>query len=277
MMHNPLTSMRNKDIPNVGHDLSHDNRSATPPAASLHMPPVTNHHSVPQSRQVCDLPVDEQPRERLMRYGARSLSDAELLSILIRTGSRGMNVLDTSRNLLMRFGGLHRLVRKNWKEIRVVKGIADVKAITLEAVFELSRRLQSAKPEDRVFFRTPESVAAYFGPRLRDLQTEQFIVAFLNAAKALTGYEIVSQGGKTATIVDPSEVMRQAIMNEANSIIMLHNHPSGNRRASRADVAITKKLVAAGELLDIAVDDHIIIAGYDYLSLRADGLMSFEP
>lgn len=274
MPSNALPSSLNRHVPANGPDHPvHNGLSVNCYQKEL----IPGQFTRPQSRQVCDLPVDEQPRERLMRYGARSLSDAELLSILIRTGSRGMNVLETCRNLLMRFGGIHRLVRKNWKEIRVVKGIADVKAITLEAVFELSRRLQSANPEDRVFFRTPESVAAYFGPRLRDLQTEQFVVAFLNAAKALTGYEIVSQGGKTATIVDPSEVMRQAIMNEANSIIILHNHPSGNRRASRADIAITKKLVEAGKLLDIAVDDHIIIAGYDYLSLRAEGLIHVEP
>ncbi|MBP3191511.1 RadC family protein [Natronogracilivirga saccharolytica] len=222
---------------------------------------------------VRDLAEDEQPRERLMRYGTESLSDAEILAILMRTGSRKMNVLDTCRSLLDHFGGLHKLVRKSWRELRIVEGVADVKAITLEAAFELSRRLQSGGNAKPLFFHTPEDVAAFFGPRLRDLQTEQFLVVFMNAAKAVNGHQVISKGGKTATIVDPSEVMRQAIMNEANSIIIVHNHPSANRRASKADISITRKIVQAGDLLDITVDDHIIIAGYDYLSMRAEGLM----
>ncbi len=232
-----------------------------------------SHKAEKQKRMVRDLSEDEQPRERLIRFGTESLSDAELLAILMRTGSRKMNVIDTCRNMLGHFGGLHKLVRKNWRELRVIEGVADVKAITLEAAFELSRRLQTAGNDKPVFFRSPEDVAAYFGPRLRDLQLEQFMVVFLNAAKTVTGRQIISKGGKTATIVDPAEVMRQAIMNEANSIIIVHNHPSANRRASKADINITKKLTDAGRLLDIPVDDHIIIAGYDYLSMRSEGLM----
>lgn len=222
---------------------------------------------------VRDLAEDEQPRERLIRFGAESLTDAELLAILMRTGSRKMNVIDTCRKMLRHFGGLHKLVRKSWRELRVIEGVADVKAITLEAAFELSRRLQSAGNGKSLFFRTPEDVASHFGPRMRDLQTEQFVVVFLNAAKAVTGHQIISKGGKTATVVDPAEVMRQAIMNEANSIIIVHNHPSANRRASRADISITKKLIRAGDMLDITVDDHIIIAGYEHLSMRSEGMM----
>ncbi|TVQ67644.1 MAG: DNA repair protein RadC [Balneolaceae bacterium] len=223
---------------------------------------------------VRDLSEDEQPRERLMRFGTESLTDAELLAILVRTGSRKMNVIDTCRTMLQHFGGLHKLVRKNWRELRIIEGVADVKAITLEAAFELSRRLQSGSGNGKpLFFKTPDDVSSYFGPRLRDLQTEQFLVVFMNAAKAVTGHQVISKGGKTATVVDPAEVMRQAIMNEANSIIIVHNHPSANRRASRADIAITKKLMEAGDMLDIKVDDHIIIAGYDYLSMRSEGLM----
>ncbi len=222
---------------------------------------------------VRDLAEDEQPRERFTRFGSESLTDAELIAILIRTGTRNQNVVETCRNLLKHFGGLHKLVRKNWRELRVIEGIADVKAITLEAAFELSRRLQSGHNGKPVFFRSPEDVAAYFGPRLRDLQTEQFLVVFLNSAKSVTGHHVISKGGKTATIVDPAEVMRQAIMNEANSIIIVHNHPSANRRASKADIAITKKLMQAGEMLDVYLDDHIIIAGYEFLSMRSEGLM----
>ncbi len=222
---------------------------------------------------VRDLSEDEQPRERLMRFGAESLTDAELLAILVRTGSRKMNVIETTRVLLKHFGGLHKLVRRNWREMRVVNGVADVKAITLEAAFELSRRLQSHNGEKPLRFRTPEDVAAFWGPRLRDLQTEQFWVVFLNAAKIVTGSHIISKGGKTATIVDPAEVMRYSIMNEANSIILIHNHPSANRKASSADIRLTKKIREAASLLEISVDDHVIIAGHDYLSMRSEGLI----
>lgn len=222
---------------------------------------------------VRDLAEDEQPRERFIRFGAESLTDTELLAILVRTGSRKMNVIDTCRKLLQHFGGLHKMVRRNWRELRVIEGVADVKAITLEAAFELSRRLQSRGNGKTVFLRTPDDVAGYFGPRLRDLQTEQFVVVFMNAAKAIMGHQVISKGGKTATIVDPAEVMRQAIMNEANSVIVVHNHPSANLRASKADIAITKKLMQAGQMLDIPIDDHIIIAGYDYLSMRSEGIM----
>lgn len=226
-----------------------------------------------QKAMVRDLAEDEQPRERMIRSGAESLTDAELLAILIRTGSRKMNVVDTCRKLLQHFGGLHKMMRRSWRELRIIEGVADVKAITLEAAFELSRRLQSRGKGKPLFFRTPEDVASHFGPRMRDLQTEQFVVIFMNAAKAVMGHQVISKGGKTATIVDPSEVMRQAIMNEANSIIIVHNHPSANRRASKADISITKKLMQAGQMLDITVDDHIIIAGYDFLSMRSEGIM----
>jgi DNA repair protein RadC len=115
---------------------------------------------------------------------------------------------------------------------------------------------------------------AYFGPKLRDLTKEVFIVAFLNNAKIVVGYKKISSGGSTATIVDPAEVMRQAVMNEANSILLVHNHPSGNKKASRADIQLTKRISKAGKLLGIPVDDHLIIAGDSYTSFKAKGLLN---
>ncbi|HKJ44542.1 MAG TPA: DNA repair protein RadC [Balneolales bacterium] len=224
-------------------------------------------------RRVKDLSADEQPRERLQRYGSESLSNAELLAILLRTGSNKLNVIDTSRLLIDHFGGLNKLSRKSWQELKVIPGIAKVKAITLEAVFELSRRLQVADQEEKVILKCPEDVNDYFGPKLRDLRKENFIVAFLNAAKVLTGYKKISIGGVTATIVDPAEVMKQAIMNDAHSVIVLHNHPSGNTKPSRADIQLTKRLVNSGKMLGISVEDHVIVAGYEFTSLRAKGHM----
>lgn len=227
-----------------------------------------------EKRTVKELAIDEQPREKLLRYGCESLSDAELLAILLRTGSGKMNVIDTSRALLKHFDGLRNVSRKNWQELKVIPGIAKVKAITLEAVFELSRRLQVAQVGDSVQLKSPEDVNRYFGPKLRDLRKEVFIVAFLNAAKDLTGFKRISEGGVTATIVDPAEVMRQAIMNDAHSIIVLHNHPSHNPKPSQADIQLTKRISESGKLLGIALEDHVIIAGHDFTSLRARGLMN---
>lgn len=224
-------------------------------------------------RTVKEMRPDEQPREKLQRHGSESLSNAELLAILLRTGSRKMNVLQMSRALIDHFDGLRNLARKSWQQLKVVNGMGKVKSITLEAVFELSRRIQIAELGDRIEVRSPEDAAAYFGPRMRDLTKEVFLVAFLNAAKYVIGYHKVSSGGSTATIVDPAEVMRQSVLNEANSIILLHNHPSGNPDASRADLQLTRRIAHSGKLLGIPVDDHIIIAGDTYTSLRAEGKM----
>lgn len=224
-------------------------------------------------RTVKEMRPDEQPREKLTNYGGESLSDAELLAILLRTGSQSMNVIQTSQALLDHFGGLRHLARKNWQELKVIPGIAKVKALTLEAVFELARRIQVASLGNQVQITCPQEAVAYFGPKLRDLTKEVFIVAFLNTAKLVMGYKKISSGGSTSTIVDPAEVIRQAVMNEANSILLVHNHPSGRKAESKADIQLTKRLADAGKLLGIPVDDHIIIAGDGYTSFQEKRLL----
>lgn len=224
-------------------------------------------------RTVKEMQPNEQPREKLVNHSSESLSDAELLAILLRTGSRRMNVIQMAQALLDHFGGLRQLARREWQDLRAIPGIGKVKALTLRAVFELCRRIEVARLGERVQITSPRDAVAYFGPKLRDLTKEVFIVAFLNNAKIVEGYKKISSGGSTATIVDPAEVMRQAVMNEANSILLVHNHPSGNRRESRADIQLTNRIVKSGKLLGIPVNDHIIIAGDGYTSFRAKGLM----
>ncbi len=224
-------------------------------------------------RTVKEMQPDEQPREKLTNYGGESLSDAELLAILLRTGSQKMNVIQTAQALLDHFGGLRYLARKQWQDMKIIPGLGKVKALTLEAVFELSRRIQIAGLGDQVQITCPQDVISYFAPKLRDLTKEVFIVAFLNNAKIVTGYKKISSGGSTATIVDPAEVIRQAVMNEANSMLLVHNHPSGEAKESRADINLTKRLVEAGKLLGIPVEDHIIIAGDGFTSFKAKGLI----
>jgi DNA repair protein RadC len=226
------------------------------------------------NRTVKEMLPDEQPREKLLNYGASALSDAELIAILLRTGTHKMNVIETSRALLSHFGGLHSLIKSDWKELGVIPGIAKVKAITLEAAFELARRLQVAGLGEEIQFTSPESVSAFFGPKIRHLNNEEFYVAFLNNKKVMTGFHKVSSGGSNATIVEPAEVIRQAVINKANSIILVHNHPSGVCKASSADINLTKRIAESGKLLGIPVDDHIIIAGYEFVSLRAERLFN---
>lgn len=224
-------------------------------------------------RSVREMPVDEQPREKLQSYGAESLSEAELIAILLRTGSKGLNVIDTARALITHFGSLRQLSKQSWQSMKIIPGIAKVKAITLESVFELSRRVQVASLGEEVIMITPEIAAAYFAPKLRDLSHEEFYVAFLNNSKRLLGIKKISSGGSTSTIVEPAEVMRQAILNQANSIILVHNHPSGYLKESKADIMLTKRLAESGRLLNIPVIDHIIIAGNDFISLKSKNLM----
>ena len=230
----------------------------------------------PQAGTVHEMPVDEKPRERLQRYGAESLSEAELVAIILRTGMQGQNAVETSRRLIRHVGGLHRLSRMRWKDVSMVPGIAQVKALTLEAVFELGRRVAVAPTGDRIVLRGPEDVYAHFGPRLRDERVEVFTVVFMNAAKVLTGSKVISRGGMTATIVEPGEVFKQALLNDAHSIIVLHNHPSGNPKPSEADIRLTKRLIDAGRTLGIPLEDHLLVAGYDFVSFRARNVVSFS-
>jgi DNA repair protein RadC len=224
-------------------------------------------------RSVREMQPGEQPREKLMAYGADSLSDAELLAILLRTGTKGLNVIDASRALLDHFNGLRNLSKQNWQALKVIPGIAKVKAITLEAVFELARRIQVASLGEEIVIDSPDAAASFFRPKLRDLTKEEFYVAFLNNSKVLTGFKKVSSGGSTATVVDPAEIMRQAILNQANSIILAHNHPSGYLKESKADINLTQRIKNSGDLLNIPVNDHIIIAGDGYISFKAKNLL----
>jgi len=222
---------------------------------------------------VREMDPDEQPREKLINRGPQSLSNSELLAILLRTGKKGLNVLDLSRMLLQKKGGLRELIRCSWNELTQEPGIATTKAVTLEAAFELARRIQLSTVGERPQVRSPDQAADFIAPRLRDFRKEVFLVVFLNNSKIVTGCQKISEGGLTATVVDPAEVMRQAILHGAASIIIAHNHPSGNLKESHADVLLTRRIQEAGQILGIPLDDHIIIAGDGYLSFREHNLL----
>ncbi|GBD07601.1 hypothetical protein HRbin21_01431 [bacterium HR21] len=226
----------------------------------------------PTYRAIREWREDERPRERLLRYGASVLSNAELLAILIGSGTQGFSALDVARELLDRFGSLTDLAARDVSELRAVRGMGMVRSIVLAAAFEVARRLQAEPFAARRVIRSPEDVARLYIPRLRGARTESFHVLLLNAANQIVREVLVSEGTLTASLVHPREVFRLAITESAAAIIVLHNHPSGNSEPSAEDIAVTRQLVQAGKLLDIPVLDHIIIAGDSYTSLRERGV-----
>lgn len=220
---------------------------------------------------VKDWQPSEQPRERLMSLGTQALSDAELLAILLRTGRKGEDVLQMSRRLVNTFGNLTELSRRDYRELQKIAGIGPTKAVTLAAAFELGRRVKSAAFTSRPTITSPADVAGFLGPRIRDLQKEQFHVLILNTANQVVRTEVVSEGNLNSSIVHPREVFRTAIVENAAAIIGVHNHPSGNPTPSREDINITRQLVEAGRIIGITFHDHVIIAGEEYVSLAEQG------
>lgn len=216
---------------------------------------------------VKELPPDDRPREKLLLRGPQSLSDAELVAILLRTGKKGKSVLDIARELINSEGNLAMLATKTVASLQKVSGIGKDKAATLAAAFELSRRILSQqKWFTNKKITSPEEVAEIFIPILRDDNKEKFIVVCLNSANKIIKHEIISVGNLNSSIVHPREIFKVAIDNSAASIILLHNHPSGNPEPSTEDIRITKKIVETGKIMDIPVFDHLIIAGETYTS-----------
>lgn len=220
-----------------------------------------------------EMPLDDLPRERLIAHGAKSLSDAELLAVILRTGSVNLNAVDMSRKVLHQKNGLQSLFRCGWEDLISISGIGKVKALTLEAVFELSRRAQ-LNNEVVEQFRQPLDLYTYFGPKLRDLQHEVFVVVLANNANKIITHKQIAKGTKTATLVDIQEVIKLALIHNATNIVLIHNHPSGNPAISKADKILTKKIIEAASYFSLHVLDHLIIAGKQYVSFRDEGLIA---
>jgi len=217
-------------------------------------------------------PAGERPREKLLQAGPSSLSDAELLAILFRSGSRGVTALDLAKKLLISTQTLREISRMTVSDLEGW-GLGRVRAATLAAAFELMRRLQSEeRPADSVF-RSPEDVVAWFGPRLRDLRHEEFWVLLLSSSNQLIRDRKVSSGTLNSSLVHPRECFAEAIKLHAAGVIFLHNHPSGNPEPSQEDLAVTRQLVEAGKILGIPVHDHIIVADARFASLAERGLL----
>ncbi len=224
--------------------------------------------------KITDWPETDRPREKLIQAGPEHLTDTELLAIILGGGTRHITAVDIAKTMLRESDGLTHLATYVLGELKKFSGIGEVKAVTLMAVFELSRRLESQrKAKKRISVRSPRDIASVYIPLMQNLQYEEFRIIILNNANYLERDLLISKGHLTASLVHPREVFKNAVIESAAGIILLHNHPSGNPTPSPDDIHITKKLVEAGKLMEIPVRDHIIIAGDEYTSFVNTGLM----
>jgi len=230
--------------------------------------------SLPCHKPIHEWPAAERPREKLIALGAENLSNAELLAILIATGTDKLSAVELGKDLLSKFKTLENLASVSRAQLEEIKGIGTAKALTLQAAFQLSRNLHKEMAERRMAtFKHPSHVAEMFKPQIGHLRQEVFAIVLLNSSGKYLLSEIITKGTLNASLVHPREVFRPAIQNSAASIILLHNHPSGQLQPSQDDLKITQQLVASGKIIDIPVLDHIIVTDTDYLSLREEGFI----
>lgn len=222
-----------------------------------------------------DLPKQEMPYEKCWHSGAGSLTDAELLSVILRTGSRGEPAIDLSRRILSLSAdeGLLGIYHISLAELMKIKGIGKVKAIQLKCIAELSRRIAKQEAGRTLTFTNPETVAEYYMEDFRHEEQEKLLLIMLNSKGKLLGEEVVSKGTVNATMISPREIFLCALRYHAVSIILLHNHPSGNPTPSEEDLLLTKRVKESGDLLGIELLDHIIIGDHRAVSFRLEELL----
>lgn len=226
-----------------------------------------------QSRyRITDLATSDRPRERLAALGPEALSSAELIAILLRTGVKGINAMQLAQELLIEVGGLSGLHMVPYDELRGQKGIGPAKAAQLKAAVELGRRLAAALPEERPSIQSPDDAATLLLYEMGALEQEHLRVLLLDTRNRLIRMVDVYRGSLNASVIRVSEAFRDAVRSNAASIIVAHNHPSGDPTPSPEDVNVTRALVEAGRLLDIEVLDHLVIGKNSYVSLKAKGL-----
>ena len=220
-----------------------------------------------------DLPTAERPRERLKNYGAASLSNAELIAILLRTGIKGENVLNLSARLLTEYGGLLGLARAEFADLAAKRGLGPAKASQVKAALELARRLVLASPNARPQITSPGDAANLLMLEMGGLAQEHFRVILLDTKHYVLGMPTLYKGNTNAAIIRAGEVFRPAVKAAATAIILVHNHPSGDPTPSPEDVQVTKRIIEGGKMLDIEVLDHIVIGNQRFVSLRERGLI----
>ena len=218
--------------------------------------------------------IDDRPREKLRSKGPSALSHSELIAILIGTGTREKTALDLAQEVL-RLGkdNLNELGKLSVKELMKVNGIGEAKAISIAAAMELGRRRQAMASRDKTAITSSTDVATYLQTMLRDYKHEVFAVLFLNRSNKINHFQIISEGGITGTVADPRVILKKALEEDAVSIILCHNHPSGSLKPSKADEELTFKIKEASKYFDIKVLDHLIVSDDGYYSFADEGLL----
>lgn len=216
----------------------------------------------------------DRPREKLMLHGRRQLTDAELIAILIGSGSRTESAVDLSKRILAHYdNNLDALGKASVAELSKFKGIGEAKAISVVAGLELGRRRKEADSAELSKITCSRDAFNILFPVFSDLNHEEFWILILNRANCVTGRQLISKGGMAGTVADPKIIFKQALEYNAAAIVMAHNHPSGNLKPSQQDINLTKKMVSAGLMLDLPVLDHLIMANNKYYSFGDEGLI----
>jgi DNA repair protein RadC len=222
--------------------------------------------------RIRDLPASERPRERLRDYGASALSTAELLAIILRTGSQRESALSLATRLLSSHRGLVGLARVSFRELCGEKGLGEAKAAQLKAALELGRRLSSTQPEERVVVRSPADIANLLQTEMGLLEQEHLRVVLLNQRNQVLAIPELYRGSVNTSLIRTAELFREAVRQNCPAVVLVHNHPSGDPTPSNDDITMTKQAIEAGKLLDIEVLDHVIIGQGRYVSMKELGV-----
>lgn len=219
------------------------------------------------NKTIKELPASERPYEKFLSLGASGLSDADLLAIIIKTGTKDKSAVDIAQEILSgRHGNLLNLYEMSYDELIQVSGIGKIKAIQLKAVAELSMRISKAKRARSIRMNTPVTIADYYMEQMRHLQQEVVICAYFDVKSRFLGDKFISKGSLSSSVVDISSVMRTALEKNASKIVLLHNHPSGDCTPSKDDIAVTDRLAEGSRIFSIELCDHIIIGDNEYYS-----------
>lgn len=225
-----------------------------------------------------EMPEAERPYEKCIREGESSLSDSELLAVILRCGTRGSSSLALANEILSHmnltsYPGLLGIIHSSLPELQKIHGIGTVKAVQLKCIGELAKRIASTAAKANLNFQHPDSIAAYYMEKLRHQEQELMICMMLDNQNHLLGDSVLSKGTVNATLITPREVFVEAVRYHAVNLILLHNHPGGNPSPSRCDREVTERIFQAGELLGIHLLDHIIIGDQRYISFKEEGLL----
>ena len=213
-----------------------------------------------------EIPKNERPRERLIKYGAENLSNEDLISIILGTGTKDINVRELSIKILNQIKSLNDLSNLTVKELTSIKGIGEAKAINLLAAIELGKRVNNLVIDNKISLNNSEKVNKYFSNLIVKSKQEELLVILVNNIKKMIDYKIMFKGTDTSSLVSIKEILNYAITNHASGIIIMHNHPSGNPEPSNADKLLTNKLLASSNIVEVPLSDHIITCGKSYYS-----------